>query len=158
MTVYQAGHAGQPGWNDCLLLDGKKLAKPSACKVDMISRAGGVTPPPPPATTTASVKSKIEKDETASQPVETVDISLDQVLNELNTVFGLETTLPSREAAHYRTKLERVIPTVDRAHYAVILNALTTHTKDELVSYSLAHNGVSSWVLPLRKIIESIKH
>lgn len=158
MTVYQAGHAGQPGWNDCLLLDGKKLAKPptTTCKVDMISRAGGVTPPPPTATTTANVQPKVET--TDNQPAETAAISLDQVLAELDAVLGLETCLPSREAAHYRTKLERVIPTVDPAHYPVIHDALTTHQKDALVNYSLVHNGVSAWVLPLRKVIESIKH
>ncbi|KAA8903390.1 hypothetical protein TRICI_005680 [Trichomonascus ciferrii] len=153
MTVYQAGHAGQPGWNDCLLLDGKRPARPpTTCKVDMISRAPQA--PPPPTATTKTTTAKPEEDETAESGPE---VGLDEVMSALGGVLGLDTSLPSREVAHYRTKLERVLPTVDPVHYPVMHDALTTRQKDTLVSYSLVHNGVSSWVLPLRKIIESVK-
>lgn len=161
MTLYQAGLAGQPGWNDCLVLDSKKRSA-SGGK----SRARKVSAKIPPPTATSSGMDSSESLPMAmnnqvslvDEKSETIgDINLDQIFTQLNEVCELDTSLPSREANHYKMKLEKILPTIEQEHYLVIFNSLESREKEELVNYSLLHNGVSSWVLPLRKIIESIK-
>lgn len=85
----------------------------------------------------------------------------------LGNVFDLPLSLPEREMAHYRIKLQNQIQVVNEQHLPFIesifndlLNAQadSSKLKSDVVDYMMNHDGVSSWCSPLKKIVSSYKN
>ncbi|ANB15723.1 hypothetical protein AWJ20_3363 [Sugiyamaella lignohabitans] len=81
----------------------------------------------------------------------------------LESILSRPSTLSGREFGHYKTRLSKEIPCLTSPHIYIVTQSLVLveqgdigNARDLLVQHSLVHNGISSWVLPLRKVIECV--
>lgn len=168
-----------PGWNDCPLVASRPASRPASRSASRsVSRSGKTTPststtsladlgmtgPAPPAPPKANgpppvgMTSRSQNQSMESLPETDPEApSSDKVLTLLSSVLGLQSSLAPRELDHYRSRLESILPTLEPVHLTVAYNALETKNKNLLVEHSLVHSGISTWVLPLRRILESIQ-
>uniref|UniRef100_A0A060T4C3 ARAD1C03344p n=1 Tax=Blastobotrys adeninivorans TaxID=409370 RepID=A0A060T4C3_BLAAD len=163
-----------PGWNDCPLVASRPSSRPASRSASRSMSRSSKTPsttslsdlgmtssappkangPPPP----VGMTSRSQNQSMESLPeTETEAPAPDKVLALLSSVLGLESSLAPKELDHYRSRLESILPTLEPVHLSVAYNALETKNKNLLVEHSLVHSGISTWVLPLRRILESIK-
>lgn len=90
----------------------------------------------------------------------------EELLVQLGKVFELPLSLPERELAHYKNKLQNQIPVVNEQHLPLIESVFSdllagdtnsSKLKLDVVDYMMNHDGVSSWCSPLKKIVSSIQ-
>lgn len=96
--------------------------------------------------------------------------SIEAIKADLDLILASNTTLPTREFTHYKTRLQKFIPGLSMEHLDVVSDCLTKalKAKDEknsqlkqeareiIVQHMLIHNQISSWSIPLRKVIEGL--
>lgn len=82
----------------------------------------------------------------------------------MKEILSLETCLQDREFKHYEKRLidQFTKGLTNDSHKAVVLASLENYqnkeqTKNDLMKFMLVNDGVSTWCLPLRKILENIK-
>jgi len=92
------------------------------------------------------------------------NVSNDKLLSKLKQILEIKSTLPEREFKHYEKRLlDRFTNGLDNeSHKKVVLNALENfenkdQVKNDLIKFMLANDGVSTWCLPLRKVLENIQ-
>ncbi|CAN6617133.1 hypothetical protein TRVA0_006S03906 [Trichomonascus vanleenenianus] len=141
MPSYQHHYSGVTGYNDCTLLTA------DSSFIDNRPDSRSPTPAPP----------------TPQNPEMSRETSPDEVMELLEQVFGRKSTLPERELNHYKSRLTVALPKVDASHLGVVYSCLnkalsgeSADAKKTLVDYSLVTNGVSAWILPLRRVVESL--
>lgn len=86
------------------------------------------------------------------------------VLTLFDRILRFPTTLCDREFDQYKTRMQNTIPELDSVHleaiYKCFEQVLGSHKKEAretVIQHSLYHMGISSWILPLRKLIESVQ-
>ncbi|VVT46193.1 uncharacterized protein SAPINGB_P001092 [Magnusiomyces paraingens] len=84
------------------------------------------------------------------------------ILSQLEQVLSLPSTLPAREFAHYKVRLLKLVPELGPQHTIVVSQCLTialdgnkSAARTEIVKHMMVHGAISSWAIPLRKVVES---
>jgi hypothetical protein len=114
-------------------------------------------------TSTVMKDQRESKDTTCSNPADE-KLQVEPVVQMLERILAKESTLPPRELGHYKDRLLKTVPSLEEAHLSVVYQSLKAaidgddcgEARDNLVQHSLVHNGISSWVLPLRRVIEGV--
>lgn len=96
--------------------------------------------------------------------------TLDSVLSNLNKLLEASTELPAREFSHYKTRLEKNVPELANEHLAAIDSSLEqlfseslpaeerkNNAREVIVQHMMIHSAVSTWAIPLRKVIEKVQ-
>lgn len=91
-------------------------------------------------------------------------VSLDQISVLLEQVISRSSTLSGRELGHYKQRLLKTLPGLDQQHLlcihsacsAILYQSDVAVAREVVVQHSLYHSGVSSWTLPLRRVVESV--
>jgi hypothetical protein len=103
-------------------------------------------------------------EETTVPTYDLTSASSQSVLALLDRVLNLPTSLPSREFDQYKSRMHTVIPELDPTHldavnrsFEQVLDNHKDAAREIVVQHSLYHMGISSWVLPLRNLIESVQ-
>lgn len=179
-TSAQTSYANQPGYNDCLPsvfasssrsslnLKGLRpttIASPfPGATISAPPTAAGVSP-------AAGASVATSKDPaTSGEPAQEAEKSLatpEATANLLNAILGFESTLPDREFNHYKARLQAAVPALPSQHLEVVHSCFEnvlakpspeaqSAAKQEIIDHMMAHNGVSAWALPLRKVVESM--
>lgn len=180
VTSAQTSYANQPGYNDCMPGVFSSSSKSSSTSLSSKASRGPIpptptsltpppgassVPPPPKSIPVAGTDSKEEPEEDITESKPTANPEHTSQL--LNSVLTIESKLPEREFSHYKTRLQQLLPSLPAQHLDVVhgcfecvLNKPSTETqtqaRQEIIDYMMAHNGVSAWALPLRKVIESM--
>ena len=175
MTSYQTHYAGQPGWNDCSIFDGTTLKRTQKRETSPVRYIGAYTTQPPSSSSTSIRSSSTSlstspntntstTESSLDSSIDSLQISIDAVKEKLKQLLGFESKLVTREFGHYETRLTKLIPELEEIHLRLIDKAVNvvleskdlTEAKNLLVQHSLLQTGTSNWVLPLRRVIESI--
>ncbi|EGW30074.1 uncharacterized protein SPAPADRAFT_63692 [Spathaspora passalidarum NRRL Y-27907] len=129
------------------------------------------TTPTPASAPPRKISTSIAQQEpTASESAKTSSITSDQVISLLDQTLELPLSLPERELAHYKTKLNQSIPSLASNHLSFLQDILSrllsaykedhaqakAKIKADVVEYMMNQEGVSLWCSPLKKIVTSI--
>lgn len=99
-----------------------------------------------------------------SESPETCNVSSDQISQLLEQVISRPSKLSGRELGHYKQRLLKSLPGLELQHLLCIHSACSAildesnvaSARELVVQHSLYHSGVSSWTLPLRRVVESV--
>lgn len=164
MASTQNAYSG-PGWNDC---QPDVFAQRLRAKT---SRTFKRVYPHQTKTTTQIVSvSEISPVSSVESELECADeVSSQTVLDKLTRLFEQPTQLPAREISQYTERLTKAVPSLDQVHLAAIDQAMNyvldgernadkiAAAREVLVHHSLIHNGITAWLLPLRRTVERLQ-
>lgn len=168
-TSAQISYANQPGYNDCLPSVFSSAKSSTASLSIKVKPDTTIVPPPTSSSSSLSLgstePSSIEIEENAERSSATATPERASLL--LANVLSFKSKLPEREFNHYKTRLQQVVPTLSSQHLDVVhdcfecvLNKPSTETQQQarqaIIDHMMAHNGVSAWATPLRKVVESM--
>lgn len=181
MTSYQnISESEIKGYNDCPVLDYQRTPSSTSLKTrrrlvshnttaskstsnTSLTSMNGPTPIPRPPSVT-SLKKTTSQASLNAPKVEESKISNEDLLGKLTEILSLKTCLQDREFKHYEKRLidQFTKGLTNDSHKAVVLASLENYqnkeqTKNDLMKFMLVNDGVSTWCLPLRKILENIK-
>lgn len=176
----QTNYAGQNGWND-LAPDALPVLKnrsdsqdlsvrrprrvqsqgieltPQVSRASSISSTSSSIPAPPPRSRQPSTASSI-KDEKPRPNDVVSEKEVQGVLRKLSEVLN-RCTLSASEVSQSKSRLTRVVPGLSAIHLEALDRAISLNdansAKAALVEHSMAHAGISSWVIPIRRAIEA---
>jgi ElaB/YqjD/DUF883 family membrane-anchored ribosome-binding protein len=91
-------------------------------------------------------------------------VSVEQVTDQLQQLLARGSSLSERELSHYRSRLATALSTLEDKHLCVIKQSLdlaledgnTAGARDVLVQHSLYNSGTATWLVPLRRLVESV--
>lgn len=184
MTSYQnVSEAEISGYNDCPVLDYQRTPSSTSLKTrrrlvshnnlsstsTLVSNTSttslnGPTPLPKPPSVT-SLK-KTESTSSVNKAVDTLDstISNQDLLDKLKQILSLENSLPEREFNHYEKRLiDQFTKGLNNdSQKTTVSQSLENYqnkeqVKNDLIKFMMVNDGVSTWCIPLRKILENIK-
>lgn len=132
------------------------------------------TPPIPPILNqnlTSSINLVQQGHDLETKAPESMDVNLDdETINlELEELLHHPTSLQEHEIRHYQNKLSNIVNSLKQDDKIFLNNVLTkvlkdpinggekTIIKEEILAYMMAHQGVSGWCVPLKKIVEGIR-
>lgn len=99
------------------------------------------------------------------------DVFSKSVVSDLEHLLTIPSDLPSREFSHYKVRLEKNIPELTHEHLVAVSSCLghifakdsTTaeerkvNAREVIVQHTMNHVAISTWAIPLRKIIEKVQ-
>lgn len=102
---------------------------------------------------------------------ENSDVFSKSVFSDLEHLLTIPSDLPSREFSHYKVRLEKNIPELAHEHLVAVSSCLghifakdsTTaeerkvNAREVIVQHTMNHVAISTWAIPLRKIIEKVQ-
>lgn len=132
------------------------------------------TPPIPPILNqnlTSSINLVQQGDDLETKAPESMYVNLDDAtINlELEELLHHPTSLQENEIRHYQNKLSNIVSSLKQDDKIFLNSVLTrvlkdpinggekTIIKEEILAYMMAHQGVSGWCVPLKKIVEGIR-
>ncbi|ONH68166.1 hypothetical protein BON22_1823 [Cyberlindnera fabianii] len=187
MTSYQnVSESEIVGWNDCpiagLTASGTsaKTRRPrpqhNLSSTSLISQQGSTLngngppkislpsrqPPSKPPMTTPSLSKSTSTVSSSSMLSSSSLGDTEQLQQSIETLFSLPTTLPEREFEHYSRKLRDSMGKIKPEHAAFVVSSIDNYknkdeTKKSVVQFMMTNDGTSTWGVPLRKILESVK-
>lgn len=181
MTSYQnVSESEIKGYNDCPVLDYQRTSSSSSLKTRrrLVSHNNSSTtltsntsttslngPTPIPRPSSVGLLKKTESQTSLSAPkVEDSEIPNEELLDKLKEILKLETSLQEREFKHYEKRLVDHLNKGlnNESHKKVLYSSLENYqnkeqVKNDLIKFMLVNDGVSTWCLPLRKILENVK-
>ncbi|CCH45093.1 hypothetical protein BN7_4671 [Wickerhamomyces ciferrii] len=178
MTSYQNVQESQiKGYNDCPILDySSKNSSSTSLKSrrrlvsqlnnTITTNLDGSIPKPPTSLKPPSFKTheSNETGETTTDQPTTESISDEELLKLVEKIIKLPNSLPEREFNHYSKRiLDNFQKGINNEQYKLIIYknlqnySNKEQVKNELIKFILSNDGVSTWCLPLRKVLENIK-
>lgn len=101
----------------------------------------------------------------------TSSVSLETVKDSLDKLLSIPSSLPEREFNHYKVRLEKYIPEIAQDHLEAVHKCLSeifvecadsgetkkNNAKGVIVRHMMVHGAISTWAIPLRKVIEKVQ-
>lgn len=184
MTSYQnVSEAEISGYNDCPVLDYHRTPSSTSLKTrrrvvshnnlsstsTLVSNTSttsinGPTPLPKPPSMSFLKKSESNASVNKIAEPSNSSISNEELLEKLKKILSLENSLPEREFNHYEKRLvdQFTKGLSNESQKAAVAQSLENYknkdqVKNNLIKFMLVNDGVSTWCIPLRKVLENIK-
>lgn len=94
------------------------------------------------------------------------EVTDDEVCGLLQQLLERDSSLSDKELGHYRGKLNTSLRGLEQKHLCVAKKALelvleggdnAPVARDALVQHSLYNSGTATWLVPLRRLVESVQ-
>lgn len=155
-TKSQRGEVTE-GWNDCPALVRSKDTPTTRRRAYRVashsSREGSTTD------LSATLKSNNASREVLTEPVvDVAESSIVEVESDFSDLMAKPSKLSTKELDFYINKVRKQLPLLGSSHISFIHQIITnpTNSKDRIVNYMLVNDGVASWCVPLKKLVESL--